>query len=560
MSQIETPGEPTIASSEQTSTDNPDVDTAQPATRKDKSASDESCTTTESRDHAEISQEEKDVYQVIVREKESITKSIDTMMSCLSKFESDAQDKSKLIEDIFGALTQHLESRKQSLLRELDENVLKSKTEALTQIESLRKYQDTLSELEEQYKSLTTAHGDDDNHADDEKKATVSPSQRKQTILAISQQMEEHKDSRKEEQTNEQFAYEMNVRLDSQEMESMIAGFGSVRVGKAGDFDYDEEKVPSFIDSNLELLLAEIPVKKLYRWALKDAEKSDDEYTWKSRCQRAIILFYQNKKSYKVRMVVQEKESESDKLLMNQWVAIKQLAEKEKLVWLWSSFDASVAAEEGDEKKGYTKWCAKFFDEIAFERFEDQYNQARKINIQVMENEEKLRKQREKQLRLKKEFERVSKDTEGGNKEIHDEDAIYYENDERLCFEMDVWKTYLWQKDAAGKGAWKGYADKAVLQFFENRNTQKVRIVLRESETKQLKLNHWIPTDCSLKSRGDQMWEWQVYDELAKQFLNESSTLKIATICCTFIDKDDTQKFKQLFEKYQKINQKAEEL
>eukprot|EP01083_Nonionella_stella_P168658 570071_1 len=88
---------------------------------------------------------------------------------------------------------------------------------------------------------------------------------------------------------------------------------------------------------------------------------------------------------------------------------------------------------------------------------------------------------------------------------------------------------------------------------------KKVRVVVTENETKQLKLNHWIPTDCSLKSRGDQMWEWQVYDDLATKFL-KNSTLKLATICGTFIDKKDTEKFKELFEKYQKINQQAEAL
>ena len=332
-----------------------------------------------------------------------------------------------------------------------------------------------------------------------------------------------------------------------------INNLGSVQIGKPGDPEYDEEKVPSIIDTNLELLLAEIPVKKLYRWALK----SGDDYTWKSRCQRTVILFYQNKKSYKVRMIV--KENESDKLLMNQWVSTKELQEKEKLVWLWSAFDSTIASEEKNDKKGYTKWCAKFFDDIAFERFEDQYNQARKINIQVLDNEEKLRKQRAKQEKLKKQFKREIEENDDENLNINDEDAQYYENDEKLCFEMDVWKTYLWGKDVSGKGSWRGYADKSVLQFFENRNNKKIRIVTRENETKELKLNHWIPTDATLKSRGDQMWEWQVYDDLATKFL-KNSTLKLATICATFIDKKDTERFRELFEKYQKVNQKAEAL
>eukprot|EP00483_Globobulimina_turgida_P011034 UN11055 len=130
------------------------------------------------------------------------------------------------------------------------------------------------------------------------------------------------------------------------------------------------------------------------------------------------------------------KENESETLLMNQWVSTKPLVEKEAMVWVWSSFDATIAKEEGDEKKGYTKWCAKFFDDVAFERFEDQYNQARKINIQVLDNEEKIRQNKLKQQRLRKqEQERL----DSVNMDIEDEDVIYYENDEKLCFEMDVW-------------------------------------------------------------------------------------------------------------------------
>eukprot|EP01083_Nonionella_stella_P249674 863058_1 len=339
-----------------------------------------------------------------------------------------------------------------------------------------------------------------------------------------------------------EFNADIKLRLDSEPLETAINTFGSARIGKISDPDYDEEKVPSFIDANAELLLAEIPVKKLYRWA-NDA--------WRSRAQRTIILFYQNKKSYKVRMIV--KENESDEFLLNQWVHTNELVEKETLVWIWSAFDATIAKETGAEKKGYTKWCAKFFDDVAFERFQDQYNQARKINLQVLENEEKIRKNKLKQERLRKQAEEEV-DNDNGI-----EEAVYYENDEKLCYEMDVWKTYLWGKDAAGKGAWKSYGEKSLLQFFENRKKKKVRVVVTENETKQLKLNHWIPTDCSLKSRGDQMWEWQVYDDLATKFL-KNSTLKLATICGTFIDKKDTEKFKELFEKYQKINQQAEAL
>jgi len=492
----------------------------------------------------EISQEEKDIYTQINKEKESITKCIDSMVESMSKFENDEQEKTNLINETFDSLIKSLNDRRNGLINELKDNILTSKSEGLERIKSLKEYQQTLNDMDSKYQSLTNPPKQTkDNDDEKDKPEPMDASQRKEEILSMTKQLDpKHAET--------EFGATIKLRIDTNDIESLINNIGSIRIGKPGDPEYDEEKVPSIIDTNLEILLAEIPVKKLYRWALK----SGDDYTWKSRCQRTVILFYQNKTSYKVRMIV--KENESDNLLMNQWVATKELVEKEKLVWLWSSFDATIAKEEGDEKKGYTKWCAKFFDDIAFERFEDQYNQARKINIQVLENEEKVAKQKEKQQKLKKKYEaEISRDEDIND--IHDEDAEYYENDEKLCFEMDVWKTYLWSKDASGKGSWKGYADKALLQFFENRNNKKIRIVLREHETKELKLNHWIPTDIALKSRGDQMWEWQVYDDLATKFL-KNSTLKLATICGTFIDKKDTTKFKELFEKYQKINQKAE--
>eukprot|EP01083_Nonionella_stella_P304363 1057281_1 len=124
-----------------------------------------------------------------------------------------------------------------------------------------------------------------------------------------------------------EFNADIKLRLDSEPLETAINTFGSARIGKISDPDYDEEKVPSFIDANAELLLAEIPVKKLYRWA-NDA--------WRSRAQRTIILFYQNKKSYKVRMIVRDIDSDSDLFLMIQWFSKKEFVEKVSLSCIWS--------------------------------------------------------------------------------------------------------------------------------------------------------------------------------------------------------------------------------
>eukprot|EP01084_Bolivina_argentea_P282749 484054_1 len=475
----------------------------------------------------EISQQEQDIYNQLKTEKETITKSMDRMMQSLASFETDSQQKTNTIHETFDALTKALNDRKIALLNDLNNDILTHKSNALTQIESLKQYDQTLTEMDAKYETLTHATADDDDQK-------VDTEQRKTEILNMAKQFDST-------YSTMDVAVDIKLIFDTKELRSMIDNFGSVLVGKADDLDYDGSDVPSFIDSNLDLLLAEIPVKRLYRWIVK----SDDEHTWESRTQRSVILFYQNKKSYKVRMIVREKESDSDCFLMNQWVSKKELVEKETLAWIWSGYDATIATEEGDKKKGYSKWCGKFFDQVAFERFEEQYNQARKINVQVLNNEEQMRKNE-----LKKEkLEAISM----MNEEEEDE---YYENDERLCFEMNIYQAYLWGKDASGKGAWISYAKKSLLQFFENRKNTKIRIVVRENESKELKLNHWIPTDVTLKSRGDQMWEWEVYDELATQFL-KTSTLKLATICGTFLDAKDTEKFEQLFEKYQKINQKA---
>merc|ERR1712228_229662 len=480
--------------------------------------------------------EEKNILIQLQNEKESVTKCIDSRGSTLTHLESDCQQKAATINETFDALIESLKDRKSALLNSLNSNVLSTKTDTLKQMESLKQYQQKLTGLDSKYQSLINPKTQTTNNDDEKQQAkTINKEQRKEQILSIS-------DEFNSSYSDIKIAADIRLTFNTKELQTMINNFGSIRMANADDPEYDKERMSSFIDNNLELLLAEIPVKKLYHWALK----SDNNFGWKPRCQRTVIYFYQNKKSYKVRMII--KENESDNFLMNQWVAIKELQEKngDKLVWLWSSFDASIASEEGDDAKGFTKWCAKFFDDIAFERFEDQYNQARKINIQVLDNEAKLEKnkkvKRERMNAMKKEQEIQS---------IYDEEAEYYENDERLCFEMDVWKTYLWGKDASGKGSWRSYADKSVMQFFESREKKKVRIVLRENESKDLKLNHWIPTDCSLKSRGDQMWEWQVYDDLASKFL-KNSTLKLATVCATFIDKKDTEKYKELFEKYQK--------
>lgn len=301
------------------------------------------------------------------------------------------------------------------------------------------------------------------------------------------------------------------------------------------------------------------PVKRLYKWSMDESGK----YVWKQRADRTTILFHQNKTSYKVRMVVKEKES--NVLLVNQWVPTNELIKKQDMVWMWSAFDMTVAKEEqlqSQTKKenetdvnaelvnknrnaGFSKWCARFYDDVNCERFEEQFNQARKINLQVIGNEPKL-KSNENCDEI-----RIADGT----------DAQYYENDEKLCYEMDVWKMYLWQKDMQGTGSWTSFSEKSLIQFFENRFSQKIRIIVRENSSKELKFNHWIPTDGELVSRGEQAWEWKAFDTIANSFLkNSKNGRKLATICATFMDKNDCQKFKQLFEKYQLKNQLAEAL
>merc|ERR1712228_957792 len=362
--------------------------------------------------------EEKNILIQLQNEKESVTKCIDSRGSTLTHLESDCQQKAATINETFDALIESLKDRKSALMNSLNSNVLSTKTDTLKQMESLKQYQQKLTGLDSKYQSLINPKTQTTNN-DDEKEQVqaMNNEQRKEEILSISDELNSSYSDIK-------IAADIRLTFNTKELQTMINNFGSIRMANTDDPEYDKERMPSFIDNNLELLLAEIPVKKLYRWALK----SDNNFGWKPRCQRTVIYFYQNKKSYKVRMII--KENESKNFLMNQWVSIKELQEKngDKLVWLWSSFDASIASEEGDDAKGFTKWCAKFFDDIAFERFEEKNKKVKAERMNAMKKEQEIQS-------------------------IYDEEAEYYENDERLCFEMDVWKTYLWGKDASGKGS-----------------------------------------------------------------------------------------------------------
>ena len=106
------------------------------------------------KDSIHISAEEQDVLNQIQNEKESVTKSIDTMVSTLNNLETDCQQKTDTINETFDALIQSLKDRQFAVINNLNTDVLSTKTDALKQMESLKQYQQKLAELDSKYHSL----------------------------------------------------------------------------------------------------------------------------------------------------------------------------------------------------------------------------------------------------------------------------------------------------------------------------------------------------------------------------------------------------------------------
>jgi len=84
-----------------------------------------------------------------------------------------------------------------------------------------------------------------------------------------------------------------------------------------------------------------------------------------------------------------------------------------------------------------------------------------------------------------------------------------HEKDMLRCF-VPFSKLYIWGKDVTNQSVWKLRATDSQVEFWQDRQTQKIRMTCLESDTKKLRMNHWVPTPkhCELTKKAETCCTW----------------------------------------------------
>jgi len=125
-----------------------------------------------------------------------------------------------------------------------------------------------------------------------------------------------------------------------------------------------------------ETMIAECEYAKLYRFG---PDVSGD-FGWKNRGSQSSVQFYKDNGDGSVRMI--SREHITNKLRMNQAVYPEDQAsftKKNKKMYSWTAFDATIAAEEEDVNKGQSAWLIKFATEERADEFAEHFRSAMRI-------------------------------------------------------------------------------------------------------------------------------------------------------------------------------------
>lgn len=116
------------------------------------------------------------------------------------------------------------------------------------------------------------------------------------------------------------------------------------------------------------------------------------------------------------------------------------------------------------------------------------------------------------------------------------------EEDEEVLFKMRA-KLFRWESDSWEKEVkmWKerGTGD---IKFLQNKETKKVRLLMRREKTMKICANFFVAPTIGLKENAgsDRSWVWQCND------FSEEKT-EISTLAIRFANSDNAQKFKEAF-------------
>ena len=103
-----------------------------------------------------LSAEEQAVHSAIQKEQKAMNQCLQNMVESLNGLEADSQSKTTKITQIFDALIQQMNDRKNAMIHELQNDVLEKKEKALHRINSVKEYQMILNTLSASYQSFAT--------------------------------------------------------------------------------------------------------------------------------------------------------------------------------------------------------------------------------------------------------------------------------------------------------------------------------------------------------------------------------------------------------------------
>ena len=105
-------------------------------------------------------------------------------------------------------------------------------------------------------------------------------------------------------------------------------------------------------------------------------------------------------------------------------------------------------------------------------------------------------------------------------------------------------KLYRWGKDVTGDSGWKDRATNTTIDFWQQPNKGKVRVICRENVTNRLRMNHWIPTSkiANVQLRADKFVQWSGFDTTIHEEDADDNN-ELCLFNCKFVDVKTAKEF-----------------
>ena len=259
-------------------------------------------------------------------------------------------------------------------------------------------------------------------------------------------------------------------------------------------------------------------IVKLYRWG-KDALGDD---VWNCRASNASIDFWQQPNKGKVRVICRD--NVTNKLRMNHWLPQSTIANAElragKFVQ-WSGFDTTIHAEDKDDNNGFCRFNCEFRDGETAQKFYDLlvesiYWSTFKPIVQLEEVN-------------------VAAGTEGESQVGSFEIVKLY----RSAKNKDIAALYRAVMMHGGDRA-----RNTTVDFWQQPNKGKVRVICRESVTCKLRMNHWLPASdiANVLLRAEKFVQWNGFDTTIHAE-DKDDHYGFCRFNCEFRDGETAQKF-----------------